>query len=85
MYRLIVETTREEDLKAQDILDSFNHDYYTDTEYIYVFENTEVKPLKEIYNKLRNLNVEQDYNFSLDLECDEVDDIEVKPSSCFGY
>lgn len=67
MYRLIVETTREEDLKAQDILDSFNHDYYTDTEYIYVFDDEEPEPLEEIYSELHDLNVNQDYNFSFDI------------------
>ena len=68
MYRLIVETTREEDLTAQNIFDELNFDYYTDTEYIYIFESEEIEDLENIYSYLKNLNINQGFNFNLDLQ-----------------
>lgn len=68
MNRLIVETTREEDLKAQNIFDELNFDYYTDTEYIYIFESEQIEDLENIYSYLKNLNIKQNFNFSLDLK-----------------
>lgn len=68
MYRLIVETTREEDLTAQNIFDELNFDYYTDTEYIYIFENENIEDLENIYSYLKKLNINQGFNFNLDLQ-----------------
>lgn len=38
------------------------------TEYIYIFESEEIEDLENIYSYLKKLNINQDFNFNLDLQ-----------------
>lgn len=68
MFRLIIETNRNEDNDLEKFLDRLDCDYFSDTEYIYYIDNKDEDLLYNILHALKQLNIYFYYNFSMEVK-----------------